>query len=432
MKSYKSIRHQTSLKVGSSKGRPRVWIEGKYLIKAGFEAGTSFEAYEGKESIRLVLSRHDGPTNRHVSSRKNRQSPIIDYSIPITCELSNAEKVCVAIYKNSIVLRKERIDLRISERRNNRKSVSLYAGGGLLTEAAKQAGFNCVAANEIDSGYAEIFAKNHPTTTIHSCSIEQVDFSALKASVGPIGLLDLGMPCEPFSTARRSSKGKNEEHPEAHEHGDLVFWTLNAIDKLNPHTTLIEEVPNFLKSASFQILKRTLIRMGYNVDARIFDSSEYSMATSRKRAVVCATTFKSVKWPEPTGSQDLPPLLNATDHEDNQWFTRESKNWLYKHWDKQTAKGNGFASSVITPDTRTIGTIKKRYFSQQGDNPVVKHPSHKDKHRWLTISEVKRITGLPENYDLGEFKTRAGEIMGQGVPVKTFATIIRSIFSTLP
>lgn len=419
-----SILHQSSLKIGTAKGRARVWVEGNYLAKAGFTAGSHFEAIEGKDSIRLILSKN-AASSRTVSSRKSRTYPIIDYTLPEDCSLSSSEKVCVAVYQNAIVLRKERIDLRIAERRHTRTSVSLYAGGGLLTEAARQAGYECVAANEIDAGYAEVFAANHPNATLLNCSIEQVNFDALKAQHGPIGLLDLGLPCEPYSNARRGKKGTNENHPECHENGDQVFWALLAIDKLNPYSVILEEVPNFLNSASFAILERALTRMGYFVDSKIFDASEFGMATCRKRAVVCATTGKGIAWPTPVGSSHLGAMLNHDNHPENEWFDRSSKSWLYDHWENQTAKGNGFAPPVLDRSSKTVGTIKKRYFAQQGDNPVVAN-ADRTKHRWFTINEVKRITGLPETYELGASKTRAGEIMGQGVPVSMFTEIIKS------
>jgi len=47
--------------------------------------------------------------------------------------------------------------------------------------------------------------------------------------------------------------------------------------------------------------------------------------------------------------------------------------------------------------------------------------------RWLTLPEVKAITGLPAEYDLGPAKTRAGEIMGQGVLANVFRRIIEAV-----
>ena len=76
--------------------------------------------------------------------------------------------------------------------------------------------------------------------------------------------------------------------------------------------------------------------------------------------------------------------------------------------------------------------ITKRYFAGQGDNPVVKdtRPGREGWFRWLTLSEVKRLIGLPDQYDLGCTRTTAGEVLGQGVLVDVFHRIIRSVAPT--
>ena len=100
---------------------------------------------------------------------------------------------------------------------------------------------------------------------------------------------------------------------------------------------------------------------------------------------------------------------------------------MKNHWERNAAKGNGFISQKLTPASTHVQAITKRYFSLQGDNPVVCHPTKPDVYRWLTIDEVKMIMGLPESYDLGGAKTTAGEIMGQGVLVDVFRQIIEAI-----
>ena len=43
----------------------------------------------------------------------------------------------------------------------------------------------------------------------------------------------------------------------------------------------------------------------------------------------------------------------------------------------------------------------------------------------MTLAEVRRLHGVPESYYLGEeSKTRAGEVLGQGVIVSFFQKII--------
>jgi C-5 cytosine-specific DNA methylase len=80
--------------------------------------------------------------------------------------------------------------------------------------------------------------------------------------------------------------------------------------------------------------------------------------------------------------------------------------------------------SVPDENSTSVGTIKKRYISQQGDNPVLAHPTEEGKYRFFTLNEIKRLAGLPDSYELGEAKTVAGECIGQGVVVSTVAQIL--------
>jgi site-specific DNA-cytosine methylase len=89
--------------------------------------------------------------------------------------------------------------------------------------------------------------------------------------------------------------------PEAHPNGgDMVYWALRAVEATNAHTVLIENVPDFLKSSAFHILRNVLTRLGYNVEGRIIDPLDFGALTSRKRAIIIARTGAPVKWPAPT------------------------------------------------------------------------------------------------------------------------------------
>ena len=418
------------LRVGKHRGTSRIYIEGRWLIDAGFTPGSCFHARYDASAIVIVASRE----GRSVSGKRDNRVGVIDLHCNAVEEaFGTAEHVEVCCRLGSIHIRLSRIQQRRALRELNSKSVSVFAGGGLLAEAARQAGFKSIAAIEVDRRYADVYQLNHGGWMINA-SVEDVPWDTL-SELAPIGLLEMGIPCEPYSASRRLNRGGQARRdkalpPEAHELGDMVYWAIKAADALNPHTVVIEEVPRFLESGAGYILRQSLQRMGYKVDAKIIDPQDFGAITSRRRAVVVATSFDAIRWPEPSfisSDRCLGQYFDDVPENSELWFDANTKPWLYKHWERQTTRGNGFEPPKLTASSARCPTIKKRYFAGQGDNPVVSHPSRPDTHRWLTISEVRRLMGLPESFDLGSTKTTAGEILGQGVEIATFTRLIQSI-----
>jgi DNA (cytosine-5)-methyltransferase 1 len=425
-----SATRTTVLAVGQHRGQPRIYLEGRWLVRAGFAPGGNYRATYAHHQITLDLAT-DG---RIISGKRSNAHGVIDLNGPEihdAFEVHQISRVLVRTDAGRIFITPSWTILWKAQRTPALTTVSLFAGGGLLSQAAKEAGFETLAAIEINSAYAEIYQSNHGGR-MYNCSVEEVPWPEL-AELAPIGLLEMGIPCEPFSQIRRLDRGgqtrrQRDLPPEAHELGDMVYWALKAADVLNPHTILIEEVPKFLTSGAGYILRLALARMGYTVDARAINAADHGALTARIRAVIVATTFDEVRWPEAQpATRRLGDVLDPVSDESPLWFDRTTKPWLYEHWERQTAKGNGFQPPQLTATDTLCPTIKKRYFAGQGDNVVVRHPHQPDHHRWLTLAEVQRLMGLPEDYDLGDAMTTAGEVLGQGVQVETFTQIIRSV-----
>jgi DNA (cytosine-5)-methyltransferase 1 len=425
-----SLIRSTVLTIGQHRGAPRIYIEGRYLIEAGFEPGRCYVMDRSEQGISLSLC----DEGRTVSGKRLNTVGVIDLnSQDLEAIFGQAQRVMVQCRQGTISIQLDRIESRRRERVLDSRSVAMFAGGGLLSQAARQAGFKPVAAIEIDSRYADIYQANHGGHMICT-SVEQVPWEQL-ASLAPIGLLEMGIPCEPYSRIRRLDRGSQYKRdaclpPESHELGDMVYWALKAVDIFNPHTVVIEEVPPFLNSGASYILQYALRRMGYTVEGRVLNPRNFGSLTGRRRAVVVATTFDDIAWPEPSEDQHfsrLGDLFDDIPDDSDAWFDRETKPWLYKHWARQNERGNGFEPPKLTAESTACPTIKKRYFAGQGDNPVVQHPVDPNRHRWLTLDEVRRLMGMPDGYELGTAKTVAGEVLGQGVEVGTFTRLIRSV-----
>ena len=417
---------RSTVTIGKSKGVPRIWLEGKWLLSSGFSYGSLIHV-DIRESCITVVSSYDG--ERRVSGKRHGTIPVIDLnSTEVGTAFKDAHTVMVTSGDHTITITPSHTELMRVTREMVYREASVFSGGGILTLAASLCGFTPVMAVEVESLYASIYERGHPTASMYQMSISDVPFEEF-SKYKPIGLFTAGIPCEPFSLSRRggSSSLGSSLVPEAHELGDMVFWCLRAITSLNPHTVVLEEVPSFLSSGAYQILLHVLLRLYRHVEARVLDPVDYGCLTGRRRAVIVAQDVP-ICWPVESKSERLLGDI-FDDTGDHSWFDRSSKGWLFDHWDKQTARGNGFASTVYDASSPYIGTIKRRYFAQQGDAPVIAHPTLPSTYRWLTLSEVRRLHGVPETYYLGDSKTVAGEVLGQGVVVDMFRAVIASVVS---
>jgi DNA (cytosine-5)-methyltransferase 1 len=426
MKVTDSLIRTSVLTIGENKGTPRIWIEGKYLKQAGFEQGQKVRTEYGQNQIIITLA-PDG--DKLVSGgRSAAKNPVLDYqNTDITRAMNAAKKIEVKTRFGQITITPAKSEVRLASRVSDGTCGSVFSGGGLLDEAAKEAGYNPTFAVEIDPAYADVFQSNHKVH-MHASCISEVNLRSLPH----VDLLTLGVPCEPFSQKRRNDGGTEKRKtsgPADHELADMSFWALMVVDATNPCTAIIENVPAYVESEIGQITMTALRRMGYNVEHRIIAGTEYGALTTRRRAVIVAAT-DAIEWPElSVNTRTLGEVLLPAEHPECAWFhtSDPSKNWLFSHWATQTAKGNGFASQQLTAETPAVQAISKRYFAGQGDAPVVRDVRREGWFRWLTLGEVKAIMGLSLTYDLGETKTFAGEVMGQGVLVDVFAKIIRAV-----
>lgn len=416
---------QTAIKLGQNDKGPRVYLQGKWLLRAGFNPGERIMAHfkPGRVEVELASCgcaqlprKKRGCPCRKVSAKKAGTVGVIDINHPALARSLRSSELVVKASSGALLITPSKTErLRASRKQNGLKG-SIFSGGGLLSQAAGLASFTPAFACELDPRYAEVFEANHPTATMFNMSVHELPWSELPQ----VELLTAGIPCNPFSK-KRARKGLV---PEAHELGDMIVWTLRTVEACNPYTVLVEQVPQFLTSGAGHIFLRALERMGYYVETRVLDPCDYGELAGRERAVIVGTTDPSVTWPlpEPRGQRALGELLEEVP--ETVWWDETSKPWIFAHWKKQLAKGNFFVSQVLDAATTRVSAITKRYFSGQGDGAVVAHPTRPDTYRWLTLGEVKALHGLPKDYYLGTAKCAAGEVMGQGVVVGTFAKVL--------
>lgn len=413
-----------ALKLGEHRGAPRVWIEGDYLLRAGFAPAQFIEARfrQGRVTLRRAEA------GRRRVSQKGNGRPVIDLNSRVLREaFGDAQTLKVVVKPGEITLTPLRSEERRRTRCRNGKEGAVYAGGGLFTKAAQLAGFKPGFAIEINPAYAAVYERNFPDSLMFNMSVADVPLEELPQ----VELLTIGIPCELFTNIRtimRDTRAKRDhrELPEAqHIDADLSVWAALIIERVNPATIIIEEAREWIDTGACWLLRHFLTRLGYTVEARVLDAVDYGELMHRRRTVLIATSEERVSWPVPARSRrTLGDIFDTAAEVAGEWFDATSKRWLFEHWRKQGAKGNGFEAVKVTAASTSVKGVTKRYLSGRGDNTVIAHPERSGVFRFFTLAELRRLFALPTDFILPEAKTLAGEVLGQGVIVSLFQRII--------
>lgn len=168
------------------------------------------------------------------------------------------------------------------------KAVDLFAGCGGLSQGLKDAGFQVLAAVEIDRKARETYALNHPEIPLVGDDIRNVTstelLNSINLSCGELDLLAGCPPCQGFSAMRR----RNGPSEISDQRNDLIDDFARLAIELKPKLIMMENVPSIVKFHKFKNLVSSLIGAGYSVTYEILDVALYGVPQRRKRLILSA------------------------------------------------------------------------------------------------------------------------------------------------
>ena len=166
------------------------------------------------------------------------------------------------------------------------KAIDLFSGCGGLTQGLNDAGFEVVAAVEIDRKAAETYALNHPDVSLYKTDIRKIEPTLLMRQLGLMpGMLDLLAgcpPCQGFSRLRTKNQGVSVVDPRNNLVGDFFRF----IREMMPKTVMMENVPALAKDRRFLKLQRDMEQLGYKCSINILDAADYRVPQRRKRLIL--------------------------------------------------------------------------------------------------------------------------------------------------
>jgi DNA (cytosine-5)-methyltransferase 1 len=171
------------------------------------------------------------------------------------------------------------------------KAIDLFAGAGGLSLGLKNAGWDVVAAVEVDKYAVATHHQNFPSTKGIRCDVRDVDWSKYRG----IDLVAGGPPCQPFSV---SGKQLGQE-----DLRDMVPEFVRVVSEVQPSAFIMENVKG-LASVKFKDYLDKAIEdlkaLGYNVNHTVLNSADYGVPQFRERLFIVGLRDGEFKFPKPT------------------------------------------------------------------------------------------------------------------------------------
>ncbi len=321
------------------------------------------------------------------------------------------------------------------------KLISLFSGCGGLDLGFKRAGFEIPVANEFDKTIWATFEANHTETHLIKRDIRQiasediVPFLNLEDGEELTGIIG-GPPCQSWSEAG-ALRGIEDAR------GQLFFDYIRILREFSPKFFLAENVSGMLAdrhSAAVENIIEMFKESGYNVNLYKANAKDYGVAQERKRVFYIGfksgedlnftfpegstkndenkITLRDIIWdlkdtavPSANGNKKNENAIN-----NNEYFTGAfspifmSRNRV-KAWDEQgfTVQASGRQCQLHPQAPKMV---------KWGKNDCRFAEGQEDLYRRMTVREVARIQGFPDDFEFIYSNVDTGyKMIGNAVPV---------------
>jgi len=319
---------------------------------------------------------------------------------------------------------------------NGYKYIDLFAGIGGFHIALSRYNAECVFASEWDSFAANVYKNNFGINPFG-------DITKIKEDEIPShDILCGGFPCQAFSI---SGKQKGFEDTR----GTLFFDIARIVKHHTPKILFLENVKNLAKHErgnTLKIIVNTLVELGYDVNYRVLNASEYGLPQNRERIfLVCFRTDLGVsnfKFPGPIGKSVS--LTDILEENPKAKIIERSDINIYKTFEPQT---NIFGELELPNKPIQIGIVNKggqgeRIYSPYGHACTLSAYgggagsktgiySIDGVLRKLSPRECARVQGFPDSFNIDKNQGQAYKQFGNSVAVNVLKEIIKQIIKVI-
>lgn len=185
--------------------------------------------------------------------------------------------------------------------KNGLKVMSTFCCGGGSSMGYKLAGYDVIAANDIDPIMREIYLANNKVDKFYLCPVKDL---LNRDDLSEVDVLDGSPPCSTFSVAgeREKSWGKEKKFREGQAKqvlSDLFFDFIALAKKMNPPVVIAENVKGMLignAKGYTKMVVQEFQKIGYDVQVFLLNASTMGCPTDRERVFFIANRLgKKIK-----------------------------------------------------------------------------------------------------------------------------------------
>lgn len=309
------------------------------------------------------------------------------------------------------------------------KLVSLFTGsGGFDLGFLKTNMFEVVLANDFDEFACESYRLN--VGEVEHCDIKSLtDIPKADVLIG-------GPPCQGFSTA-------NPERSLSDPRNWLFKEYFRVLEIASPKVFIMENVSGMKTLAKGEVLKiilKEIADAGYNAQWQILNAHDYGVPQKRRRLIIVGTADGlKFDFPDPTGENKTvgDVLLNPFVENDPCHLPMIGKLSSLNAERLQHIPQGG--SMKDCPEHLRNNSDHKRAMRRLDlgqPSPTIVHNNcdhyyHPTESRRVTIREMARLQGYPDDYIFKGSKGEQSRQVGNSVPVSLAYNLALSIIKTL-
>ncbi|WP_385620421.1 DNA (cytosine-5-)-methyltransferase [Streptomyces sp. P8-A8] len=317
-------------------------------------------------------------------------------------------------------------------------AIELCAGVGGQALGLEQAGFEIVAAVDIDGDSCATLSLNRPdwyTVRGDLNRIEPVDHSPMDHA----DLLSCGLPRSPYSIAGKQLATSDKR--------DTLQATLDMAGYIRPRVLLLENIPTFLQAPKFaaerQAVKEAVEDLGFEMVSAVLTATDFGVPQQRSHGFVIAMHSEDLahfSWPSP--NQERCPTLGEALFESmasEGW--PEAADWAARATEPAPlimggATGRGGAD-LGAKRTKAVwarwgiwgGTVGN---SVPGPDFRLNYDAApKDGLATITVPQVALLQGFSSDWKIHGRKTSAYRQISQTTPPQVAAALGRQILTAL-